>query len=97
MTSREDLEFMNPNEIEETQTEFYSDKVKECLDNYQKNEFEQEAWEMLNESVDTMQSVIQKQLDELQLIQDQLKQSSRTNTFAINKIQGVKNNLKKLI
>jgi hypothetical protein len=97
MTSREDLEFLNPHEIEPTETYFYSDKIKECLDNYQKSEFEQEAWELLTESVDTMQRVIQKQLDELQLIQDQLKQSSRTNTFAINKIQGVKNNLKKLI
>jgi chromosome condensin MukBEF ATPase and DNA-binding subunit MukB len=97
MTSREDLEFMNPNEIEPIENDFYSDKVKECLDNYQKSEFEQEAWEMLTESVDTMQSIIQKQLDELELIQDALRQSARVNTFAINKIQGVKNNLKKLI
>jgi chlorite dismutase len=96
MTSFIDERYNVP-QTEETENEFYSDKVKECLDNYQKSEFEQEAWEMLTNSVDTMQTVIQKQLDELQLIQDQLKQSSRTNTFAINKIQGIKNNLKKLI
>jgi hypothetical protein len=97
MTSREDLEFLNPNEIEETENDFYSDKVKECLDNYQKSDDEVEAWEMLTNSVDEMQRVIQKQLDELELIQDSLKVGNRTNTFAINKIQGVKNNLKKLI
>jgi hypothetical protein len=84
-------------QVEETENDFYSDKVKDCLDNYQKSEFEVEAWEMLTNSVDTMQSIIQKQLDELELIQDQLKQSARINKFAINKIQGVKNNLKKLI
>jgi hypothetical protein len=97
MTSREDLEFMNPNETEETENDFYSEKVKECLDNYQKSEFEVEAWEMLNNSVDTMQTEIKKQIEVLELIQDSLKVGNRTNTFAINKIQGVKNNLKKLI
>jgi hypothetical protein len=93
----EDLGFLNPHEIEPIENDFYSEKVKECLDNYQKSEFEVEAWEMLTNSVDTMQSIIQKQLDELELIQDQLRQSSRVNSFLINKIQGVKNNLKKLI
>lgn len=84
-------------QVEETENDFYSEKVKECLDNYQSSDFEVEAWQMLTDSVDTMQSIIQKQLEELELIHDQLKQSSRINTFAINKIQGVKNNLKKLI
>lgn len=84
-------------QVEETENDFYSEKVKECLGNYQNSDFEVEAWQMLTDSVDTMQSIIQKQLDELEFIQDQLKQSSRINTFVINKIQGVKNNLKKLI
>ena len=97
MTNRTDLDFMNPHEIEPIENDFYSDKVKECLDNYQKSDDEVEAWEMLTNSIDTMQSIIQKQLDELELIQDSLKVGNRTNTFAINKIQGVKNNLKKLI
>jgi hypothetical protein len=97
MTSREDLQFMNPNEIEPIENDFYSDKVKECLDNYQKSEFEVEAWEMLTNSVDTMQTEIQKQLEVLDLAIETLRQSSRVNSFLINKIQGVKNNLKKLI
>jgi hypothetical protein len=97
MTSREDLEFLNPNEIEPIENDFYSDKVKECLDNYQKSEFEVEAWEMLNDSVFTMEQTIKKQIEVLDLVMDSLKVGNRTNTFAINKIQGVKNNLKKLI
>lgn len=84
-------------QVEETENDFYSEKVKECLDNYQNSESEVDSWEMLTNSVDIMQGIIQKQLEELELIQEQLKQSSRINTFAINKIQGIKNNLKKLI
>jgi hypothetical protein len=97
MTSREDLDFLNLNEIEPIENDFYSDKVKECLDNYQKSEFEQEAWEMLTNSVDTMQTEIKKQIEVLDLAIETLRQSSRVNSFLINKIQGVKNNLKKLI
>ena len=97
MTSREDLDFLNPNEIEPIENDFYSEKVKECLDNYQKSEFELEAWEMLNDSVFTMEQTIKKQIEVLDLAIETLKQSSRVNSFLINKIQGVKNNLKKLI
>jgi len=97
MTNRTDLDFLDPWEQEPIENDFYSEKVKECLDNYQNSDDDINAWQMLYDSVDTMQSVIQKQIDELDLIQDQLKQSARVNKFAINKIQLVKNNLKKLI
>lgn len=83
-------------EVEEIGNSFYSEKVKECLNNYQDGD-NSDSWELLINSVDTMQSIIEKQIDELQLIQDQLKQSGRVNKFAINKIQRIKNNLKKLI
>lgn len=97
MTSRTDLDFFDPTEQEPIENDFYSEKVKECLDNYQNSDDDIDAWETLYNSVDTMQSVIQEQIEILDFIQDALKQSARVNKFAINKIQGVKNNLKKLI